>query len=571
MASEIGLDEPADRQSRERLFVRIRWAVVASWPVLLLPEIFSSKALEAGGVSLFAVAYAALAHRWVTGTAGRQSPWVGRALLAGDVAAVTGAWIATGGPESPLSPFLILVVLATAVRAGAPAALGAAALIGLIEAALAWREGFVGTSPFRWGTGSLVAALLGVLLRRADQARGASPSLEAADRFRLFLSVARSISAILDVGELLEAIVKAALRIVPARGAYLVLLSPSGETVERIAASAGLDRPAADAIDLRGDFFEEVRRQGAVIQTREHRREALAAGDLRTQADRGVVALSLRRRQPVGFLVVIDPHEGPDPPREALEVLSAVAEQAAVTIENARLFEGLVRERQRKQELLWRLLHAEEEERKRIAGYLHDQLGRRLFELHYGLRQCQEQIGESDPLICEILARLDGEARRCGDEIRAIMNELRPAVLDDFGFPEALQEFVASLQARGEFTQVQLEIDRNAAVADREAHLVLFRVLEEAVLNVRKHASARRLWIRFGPMGPRHAGLVVRDDGVGFEPSAIPPGHLGLLYMRERMEAVGGSLEVRSRPGQGTEVVARVPSVESRVDERVSG
>jgi signal transduction histidine kinase len=91
---------------------------------------------------------------------------------------------------------------------------------------------------------------------------------------------------------------------------------------------------------------------------------------------------------------------------------------------------------------------------------------------------------------------------------------------------------------------------------------MLFRVLQEAVWNARKHANASRLEVEFGRDGPGRVRLVVRDDGDGFDTSGPPPrGHYGLLYMRERAEACGGALEIRSSPGHGTEVSVTVPAV----------
>ena len=91
----------------------------------------------------------------------------------------------------------------------------------------------------------------------------------------------------------------------------------------------------------------------------------------------------------------------------------------------------------------------------------------------------------------------------------------------------------------------------------------LFRILQEAVLNVRKHACAARIHIAFTAAAD---GIVlsIRDDGRGFDPATVPHGHLGLIYMRERVEACGGRLEVRGRPGTGTEIWVSVPLERSR-------
>src|SRR5262249_25938685 len=155
------------------------------------------------------------------------------------------------------------------------------------------------------------------------------------------------------------------------------------------------------------------------------------------------------------------------------------------------------------------------------------------------LRRCQEELGRRDPASAELLSRLSGEAQAFSDEIRSIMNELRPTVLDDFGFTEALREYVASLQGQAG-PEVSLKIDGTVPRLGGEVGVMLFRVAQEAVLNVRKHAAARHLALEFGPVNGKEVSLAIRDDGVGFDPDATPRGHYGLLHMKERAEACGG-------------------------------
>ena len=216
--------------------------------------------------------------------------------------------------------------------------------------------------------------------------------------------------------------------------------------------------------------------------------------------------------------------------------------------------------RDRARDLLWRLIHAEEEERKRIAGEIHDRMGRRFFELHYGIDRCRGAIGDDRPEAAALLERLGGDARAFGDEVRELMNELRPTVLDDFGASEAVREYGAALIEQGEL-RVRIDVDADANAARPEVNVALFRILQEAVLNVRKHAAARELAIELR-RDPEEGKLVlvVRDDGRGFDPRAAARGHFGLLTMRERAEACGGELEIESDPGRGTRVRVEVPA-----------
>jgi two-component system NarL family sensor kinase len=232
-----------------------------------------------------------------------------------------------------------------------------------------------------------------------------------------------------------------------------------------------------------------------------------------------------------------------------------------VAIEGGLLSRAARHHSRARQEVLQRLMRAEEDERRRLAGELHDRVGRRFFEFFSALDRRRAEVAAKDADTAAELARLADAARGCADEVRAITNELRPVVLDDFGFVEALREHAAALAAEGDL-DVSLDVDAPAGAGRRDAGVVLFRALEEALANVRRHADARRVVIRFTAVNGT-LELDVRDDGRGFDPAHLPRGHLGLLYMRERVEGYGGRLEIRSWPGAGTELRVIVPASET--------
>jgi signal transduction histidine kinase len=231
-----------------------------------------------------------------------------------------------------------------------------------------------------------------------------------------------------------------------------------------------------------------------------------------------------------------------------------------VALEGGLLSRAARHHSQRRHELLQRLIRAEEDERRRLAGELHDRVGRRFFEFYSALDRARLQSARDDAEMAAQLGRLADAARGCADEVRAVTNELRPVVLDDFGFVEALRERAAALAAEGDLA-VSLEIDAPVDAGRPDIRVVLFRVLQETLANVRRHAGARRVAMRFVAVNGT-LELDIRDDGEGFDPGRLPRGHLGLLYMRERVEGCGGRFEVRSRPGAGTEVRAVVPAGE---------
>ncbi len=197
------------------------------------------------------------------------------------------------------------------------------------------------------------------------------------------------------------------------------------------------------------------------------------------------------------------------------------------------------------------------EERRRIAREIHDGLAQDLAGLRLQVRRWQALV-ESDP--AQAKAELEELHRLLGEQIREVRRAifaLRPVALDELGFWPALRRF---LEEFGEQNQLHVSLQVRGAEEQLPAHLepVLFRIIQEALNNIARHARAYMVWVDLDLAG----GIVlqVRDDGVGFDPTRLPElahrGHLGLQQMRERVEALGGTLEVHSQPGEGTEIRA---------------
>lgn len=201
--------------------------------------------------------------------------------------------------------------------------------------------------------------------------------------------------------------------------------------------------------------------------------------------------------------------------------------------------------RDRARVLLQRLIRTQEDERRLIAGDLHDRMSGHLF----ALRQGADRTGDR-----EMSAAVDS----LSSDVRTLMNELHPTVLDDLGFCVALEEFVAAQRETAPFA-ISLDIESRLREWRSAADAMLFRILQEALLNIRKHAAARNVAVSFEQGADGAARLRIADDGAGFDPRGVQPGHFGLLTMRERAEALGGMLEVSSAPGQGAVLVVTVP------------
>ena len=209
-----------------------------------------------------------------------------------------------------------------------------------------------------------------------------------------------------------------------------------------------------------------------------------------------------------------------------------------------------------------RLMRAQEEERRAVASDLHDRLGHHLFVLRQGLSTLvtdQTLPGQAR----QRLKELEAEAQTSSNDVRQMMNELRPTVLDDFGFCEALREHISRAGGSLPF-RVHLNLDDRAEPVDPEARAMLFRIAQECLLNIRKHAEASDVEIAFGtaPQRSSRTILSIRDNGKGIGSRVVEPGRLGLLTMRERAEALGGALNIAGASGGGTIVTVSIPAGE---------
>jgi signal transduction histidine kinase len=145
-------------------------------------------------------------------------------------------------------------------------------------------------------------------------------------------------------------------------------------------------------------------------------------------------------------------------------------------------------------------------------------------------------------------------------DVRRLAVELRPSALDDFGLVSAVERLAATV-AEQSGTVVDVEAQLGGVRLRAEAETVLYRIVQESLTNIVKHASAARVSITLVHKGGS-AVVVVEDDGRGFDPCAIREGALGLAGMWERVALVGGRLTVESSPGAGTTLVAEVPAGE---------
>jgi two-component system sensor histidine kinase UhpB len=210
------------------------------------------------------------------------------------------------------------------------------------------------------------------------------------------------------------------------------------------------------------------------------------------------------------------------------------------------------------------VISAQEEERKRIARELHDEAGQALTTLIIGLEQgVQSMDGEHLTRSREVVAHLRDVAVQTLEEIRNLALDLRPSLLDDLGLIAAVRWYARTCRGRsGLPVEVTVEGIADDERLAPEVETAVFRIVQEGLTNVLKHAGARRVWI---DLRRDEAGLSVdiADDGIGLPPfdvaAADRSGRLGLFGMVERARLLGGEMEIGPRPAGGTRLRLRVP------------
>jgi signal transduction histidine kinase len=242
--------------------------------------------------------------------------------------------------------------------------------------------------------------------------------------------------------------------------------------------------------------------------------------------------------------------------REAHVFLEGKVEER--TAELVATLGSLEAEMERRRDLARRLATAQEDERRRVSRDLHDSVGQLMAGLSLALKSI-EGAGELPSASAERLT----EARRVldtlGREVHGLAVRLRPTVLDDFGLEPALEQLVSEWSERTEIEAAFQSSDIGPGRLAPEVETAVYRIVQEALTNVVKHARASSVSVVLSRSG-EHVTVVVEDDGAGFVPDAAPKSRLGLLGMRERAALVGGELDVESSPDGGTAIRSRIPT-----------
>ena len=353
-----------------------------------------------------------------------------------------------------------------------------------------------------------------------------------------------------DLERLLDLVVRRLRELVGARIVALAL--PTGADELKFAAAAG-----ETAQDLLGETISRSgSKSGRVLARRRSERLDSVIDDpevhqettRRLAARTGMWVPLIARDRVIGVLEIHD-KEGPDArfSDDDLRLAETFAARAAVAVELSHRVA---------QDALRRVVQAQELERRRLARELHDETGQALTSILLGLKPLEDALADHPARAG--LAELREHVVSALQDVRRLAVELRPAVLDDFGLVAALERLTESFAE-----QTGSRVDFHSALGEArlpsDVETALYRVVQEALTNIVKHANARSVSISVARRDASVAATI-EDDGAGFDLRSLREDGIGLIGMRERLALIDGRLHVESRPGVGTTIVAEVPT-----------
>jgi PAS domain S-box-containing protein len=246
---------------------------------------------------------------------------------------------------------------------------------------------------------------------------------------------------------------------------------------------------------------------------------------------------------------------------EQIDIAREVANEIAVAIQQARLIEQIRTGREELRQLAQRVVNIQEEERKRLSRELHDEAGQALIALKIALELILKEIPIDLHSVHDRLAEAVTLTDATMEELRSLARGLRPSALDTVGLNYTLDDLCRDFEKR---SNIAIEYHgENLPSSDAES-ICLYRILQESLTNVYKHAQARHITVTLR-QEPKIISLTIQDDGRGFRQTnkEQTPLGIGLLGMKERLTALGGKLIIESQIGHGTQIIARIPREKS--------
>jgi signal transduction histidine kinase len=339
-------------------------------------------------------------------------------------------------------------------------------------------------------------------------------------------------------------------------GLIFLLDKPTQELI--LAAYQGVSEESAAGVDrlkLGEGFCGRVAQLGEPMIVQDSSQDPrLTSLAVRQEGLRGQIIVPLKSKGEVQGALAVATRQSRQFLPEELELLTAIGNQIGVAVENARLYENM-------RFYVRQITKAQEDERKRIARELHDDTAQALVDLS---RRLDDLATSPESLSETVIERLE-EFQELIDnilrDVRRFSRDLRPSVLDDLGLLPALEWLTVNLRQE-DGIKTELKVHGNKRRLPPEAELALFRIVQEALSNVRKHSRASRV-VSTVEFGEGRVRITVNDNGQGFElpgrtDDLAATGKLGLIGMHERARLLDGTLTVYSEPGEGTTITVDV-------------
>ncbi len=371
--------------------------------------------------------------------------------------------------------------------------------------------------------------------------------------------VAQKVASELSLDDLLAQILDCAVDVMQSSAGSLMLFDPAtNELVFRVVLGGGgdklLDNRFPHDQGIAGAAFTS--RQPVVVHDVKLDARFLGLGDGPNFSTTSLIAVPLiHKGSPIGVLEVLNKKSGERFNGNDEELMIAFAAQAAISIENARLYRQVVAERDR-------ILAIEEQVRRELARDLHDGPSQLLAAVIMNLRFVRTALARNPERILGEIDNMEHLSTQALRQIRDLLFDLRPVVLETEGLRSALQVYV---DRQRENPPIQIHLDVGALTMRFDSHIeaAIFSVIHEAVNNAKKHAAPKNIWVKTQQTA-RVLTILIQDDGCGFDVQQVEEnyaqrGSLGLLNMRERAEIACGSFKVESTPGKGTCVTLTIP------------
>jgi signal transduction histidine kinase len=376
------------------------------------------------------------------------------------------------------------------------------------------------------------------------------------DQMRSLYEVAYTLSTTVDYRQVLEATLRESRQLVPFSSGFVLLSTGQSEELYVAASQALSIADQAQRVRVNHGLAAALRSPEPQVLA-DVRMEPDLQGFVTLQKCRSACVIPLRAERRIYGLMIVASDAATAFSGEQIDNLTALANYAIIALHNAQLIFDLKEERNK-------LISKEEEVRHQLARDLHDGPAQALAAITMNVEFIKRLLERDPKRVLEELDRLSSLAKRTTFEVRTMLFELRPLVLETQGLKATLEQYLERFKESRGSVPIVLEAEQAADVhLETKTEGTLFNIIQEAVNNALKHAKASRIWVRLRREG-RTLITTVQDDGQGFDMKGVLSsyerrGSFGLLNIDERARLVDGSAEIQSAPGKGTTVTIIVP------------